>query len=467
MLCSLGIDAVLISVVESAKRSCITVGVELLHSFNLAVAVRPLELQLNAVRVGNTQHFHGDCDHHLVFLCAVVNLAHNLKGVSTVRAVVARYGGGEFVLCAVVDNVIIAVPAGVGIAIHVQKQLHPGGVVVKHSDILAGFRVEVNVFGVCRYLGGENIVSARGVGVFDSAKSVSVTVQHIVCGVGVGHKHLFPNVKRACNVDSVACVLHDHGSCALESLDIIGDLHVVVVKVAALHHFGITREFGGSAVHKADLTGIILSLRDPFVPARNQYVRNVSLNGSVPLGLEVGTLHECVGILVKQLEVVGTRFCVIDLSGKGSAKVGFITVKCGIGEASRAKMLRNGYIDRTGLTVCVVIDVLRPLKIHPGPAVFLHVLGGPLIELNGKEIVDVCLVGSNDSGLAVDHVPGIGVMTGGVDLVVDLLDADHGIGIGVEHDLGSVVALLVKFVQNCHELECNARVGGKVGGVKI
>ena len=58
-------------------------------------------------------------------------------------------------------------------------------------------------------------------------------------------------------------------------------------------------------------------------------------------------------------------------------------------------------------------------------------------------------------------------MTGRVDGVVDLSDAHDRIGVGVEYNLGCVVALLVELMQNAHELERVMGVGEVVGGIEI
>ena len=195
-----------------------------------------------------------------------------------------------------------------------------------------------------------------------------------------------------------------------------------------------------------------------MIPLRLE-VQTVVGQGLIVLPCLVGGLQGAVELGVAGSDAVG-----VDV---GAAAVGILVVQGGVREADGATVLSDGNVDGVGVAVLVLEDALRPLKVHPRPAVLLVVgIVGPLVLLNGEEVVDVGVVGSHDNGLAVHHEPGVGVVVGLVNTVVDGLHRGVGIGVGVEDHLRRVKALLVQLVEALHELLGVVEVGVGVGHVE-
>ena len=451
-------DVVLVNVVQTSAGSGITVGVEVLHLVDLHVGVGPLELHVDLLVALNTQHGLRHGDHHLVALDLIGDLTHLGEAEGTVHRAVLGHGGGVLILGIIINDEIVPVPAVLGVAVYVDEELHPGGVGVVHGDIARGLGVEVDVLGIRGDLGGHDIVAARGIALGGIPEGLTVAVEHIPRGIVVVHDDAVPLGEVSRHVDGVTGILHHHGSRALELGHVGDELHVVVVEVTAAKHLGVTAVFLGGGVHKAHVVariGLGLKLGDPLVPARHQHVGDVGGDGTVPLSLEVVAVLGQVGVFVEGGQGLGRGLGAVEAAAAVSVGPRVI-VNGGGAEDGVTAVLSDGDVDGGGVTRHAGgggEDALRPLEVHPGPAVGLVVgIVGPLILADGKEIVDVRGVRSHDHGLAVDAEPGLGTPVLLVNVIVESLHHALGGGVGIGHDLGGVKALLSHIGTDAHEL---------------
>ncbi len=109
----------------------------------------------------------------------------------------------------------------------------------------------------------------------------------------------------------------------------------------------------------------------------------------------------------------------------------------------------------------------RPREVHPRPAVLVGVLVGPLLALDGKEVINVCLVGGDDDRLAVNPEPRILVQSLGVNVVVQTAHDICRAGMRVEHDLRRIKALLVQLVARLHDRQRVIQIIVAVGDIEV
>ena len=463
-------DVVLVDVVQTACGSGITVGVEILHLVDLYVGVCPLELHVDLLVALNTQHGLRNGDHHLVALDLILHVTDLGEAEATADRAVLGHGGGVLILGVVVDDVIVAVPAVPGVAVGVDEELHPGGVVVVHGDIVRGLHVEVDILGIGGDLGGHDVVAARGIVLVGVSEGLTVAVQHIARGIVVVHDDAVPLREVTGHVDGLAGILHHDGRRALELGHVGDELHVVVIEVPAAEHLGVSAELLGGGIYEAHVVARVnlgLELGDPLVPAGHQDVGHVGGDGAIPLSLEVVAVLGQIGIAVEGGQGLGGSLVAV----KATAAVATVIIHRGRAERDVTAVLGDGNVDGGGIPRRAGgggEDALRPLEIHPRPAVGLVVgIVGPLVLLNGKEIIDVRGVGRHDDGLAVDAEPGIRTPLGTVDAVVKLSHHVGGGGVGVGHDLGRVEALGVQLATDAHELLDAGNIRISVGQIQI
>ena len=153
---------------------------------------------------------------------------------------------------------------------------------------------------------------------------------------------------------------------------------------------------------------------------------------------------------------------------EGTAAVGCLTVQCTVAE-SNLRMLCHGDIDYLRLSAFVEKHALRPLKIHPRPAVAFCGFIGPLRGADGKECAHfrrAFVRQTNDHRLAVQIKPGIRAEVGAVNRVINVLNRFSGSGVGIKHDLRRVKPGKARFMEQADQQLGILFIDGGVGGVK-
>ena len=514
-----------VDVVQTTQRSHVTVGVEGLHGGHVCGAVHNLELEVHGVVVADAQLTQRHRDHHLVFLDLVSDgLVHGSKLVGVVGTGVLGHGGHELSLGSIVDDVIVTVPTGAVVTVDIDVHLHPG-VLGCSRDHFGSLDVEIHVLGIRGDLGCHDIVTAGLVGVdLERLRTITdvVTVGSVALRIGVGQDDILPLIEGTGHVDGITLVLNDVGSGTLCLLDIGNQLHVVVVEVVALRHLHITGELDGCGINELSLLvrvsrvlgglgalAVVVGC-DPLVPTGDQDVLDVLLSERiVELLLEVVaviatgliiipcsplTLQVVDEIRLGELHHSGIRNAV----GRGAVGlVGTATVHlivAGLGsrirELTGTAVLCKRHADRALLALSVGVHFLRPVEVHPRPGIVVlaHVVGQvfvqsvirPLGLLHGEEVRDrrAAAVGFRDqlgqrvgscnhNRLTVNAEPGVGIEVLGVDISVDLSDTQDTVGVGVEHHLGHVVALIAVLLENAHERKSSVGVRVIVGDIEV
>ena len=144
---------------------------------------------------------------------------------------------------------------------------------------------------------------------------------------------------------------------ALVAADILDELHEIVVKIPAAHHFQIAAVLVVGAVHKhqGTLRDTLPASGDPLVPPRHQHDGRVGLHGAVKL----------LGKIVPLLP--GVRCRIIVPVVEGSAAVARLAVQYRIAEA-KLGVLCHRHVDDLRHALQVGEHALRAGEIHPRPA---------------------------------------------------------------------------------------------------
>ncbi len=323
----------------------------------------------------------------------------------------------------------------------VQVQAHPAAGAVVGRDGLLGAQEEAQVFAVVLDFDFPDGV-ALGAVVVHAAGAFRVTGE-IAVVEGIVHRAGFPEASDRRPCGNRQAPEHRRVRHALVAADILNQLHEVVVEVPAAHHFQIAAVLVVCAVHKHEgaLRNALPAPGNPLVPARHQHDGRVGFDGAVKLLGEIEAFFPCVrrGVVVPVVE--------------GSAAVAGLAVQHRVAEA-QLRVLRHRHVDDLRHALQVGEHALRAGEVHPRPAAQLVRLVRPLGHLDIEEIAAfggaLCLH-RDDDRLAVQAEPCVAGKAGAVDFVVNLLHGLAGGGVGVEHDLRNLPALIVVFLQNAHD----------------
>ena len=353
----------------------------------------------------------------------------------------------------VVEDVLVALPA-----LDVEEDLHPGACAQRIGDLILGADGEGDAVLIVHDTDLIHDVTGGEVGVDHAALTlglaVHVAVQEAIVNGGGEVEALSPLHTHATHGGVDGGLLG-----ALVLADVADQLHEVVVEVTAPHHLQIAAVLvvGGVHEHDGTLGDPRPVARDPLVPARDQHDGRVGLDGAVELLGKVVALLPGIGLGIVLPIVVG------------AAAVGGLAVEDGITEADVAAVLGNGDVDDLVHAIQIGEDALGVGEVHPRPAAQLVGLVGPLGHLDVEEFLTLggaFLLDRDDNGLTVQAEPGIGAPAGLIDGIVDIQHGQTRGGIGVEHDLGDLPALVVVLLQHPHDQLGVLAVDSGVGGVE-
>ena len=250
-------------IVVAALGRAVTRGEPRMEIVDVGHVVHPVEVNRDLVARQSEQRAR-DGDHHLGVLALVLYDTDLLPDTVLVGA----NGGRHIVQHLVVDDEVVALPAGILVLIGVDEEHHPVGIAVVRGNFFGATHVGVHHTAVGGQAGLHDVVAARGIDVFDLARGVGeVTPLGVIRVIRKYGHDLFPLLKiTRSDVHGLGARVALGGQDTLELAHHVAELVEVVIGVAALHGLDVTGELGVELIHEAEIHCSKILCR-PLVPA--------------------------------------------------------------------------------------------------------------------------------------------------------------------------------------------------------